>query len=729
MGRQRKAANIGQMRPNKAATAWASLTWEDVDRWAGSRGASRGRSYERQGRVRDLVLTEDGRLLATVLGGERYATTVSLTPGRDDSRKIESACTCPVGYDGCKHAVAAALAYLAVLAEEKEVPAASPDDPRWSRLSEKREDVVDYGQEPDAFDDDEGRADEDDEDTAEAGTPRAPMGRVDRGAKQRTRKEWDDKIGSHIRAKSREELAALVCTLVERFPELRSEFQERIALAEGDVDRLVRQAGRDLHSLTSEIGWRNHWNDEGHTPDYDRLKRKLERLVEAGHYDEVVNLGAELIRRGTHQIEQSHDEGETAMQIADCLPVVFGALARSSRPAPDKILFVIDACLEDEFDVIGGEGVAILDAGWPPADWSVVADRLTDRLRRMPRGQTADDFTRNYKRDRLSGWLLQALERAGRKDELLAVYEAEARATGSYQRIVDYLLAEGRLDEADRWAREGIEKTQEKYPGIVASLLKTLCEMARRRKDWGVVAAHAARDFFERPSAQGFRELLSAADKAKCGEQVRAAALEFLESGRSPIPTSSRSGKPRDKAADRAWPLPVPDYLAPPPESGATARSVRSLSGDTPRPHYDVLLEMAIADKKPDDVLRWFDQMRASERGAAGVRGAWEAYAYAPYSEKVAAAVASTHPQRALDIYRAGLDAHLKRAEMSAYETCAAYLGKMRPILKGLDRDDDWTSLLADIRQDYRNRPRFMEILDSLDGQTIVQTRRSRRGR
>jgi uncharacterized Zn finger protein len=66
---------------------------------------------------------------------------------------------------------------------------------------------------------------------------------------------------------------------------------------------------------------------------------------------------------------------------------------------------------------------------------------------------------------------------------------------------------------------------------------------------------------------------------------------------------------------------------------------------------------------------------------------------------------------------------------MAAYENCAVYLRKLRPILKSLDREAEWTRLLADIRQNYRNRPRFMEILDALEGRTILQTRKARRNR
>jgi len=41
-----------------------------------------------------------------------------------------------------------------------------------------------------------------------------------------------------------------------------------------------------------------------------------------------------------------------------------------------------------------------------------------------------------------------------------------------------------------------------------------------------------------------------------------------------------------------------------------------------------------------------------------------------------------------------------------------------------------WGALTwADIRANYRNRPRFMDILDKLDGRTIVETHRARRHR
>ena len=39
-------------------------------------------------------------------------------------------------------------------------------------------------------------------------------------------------------------------------------------------------------------------------------------------------------------------------------------------------------------------------------------------------------------------------------------------------------------------------------------------------------------------------------------------------------------------------------------------------------------------------------------------------------------------------------------------------LKKLRPIYESLDRAGEWNELLTSIREQYRNRPRFMEILD-----------------
>ena len=89
--------------------------------------------------------------------------------------------------------------------------------------------------------------------------------------------------------------------------------------------------------------------------------------------------------------------------------------------------------------------------------------------------------------------------------------------------------------------------------------------------------------------------------------------------------------------------------------------------------------------------------------------------------------MSAAYPERALEIYLAALNAQLPHAQQSSYESAAGYLRKLRPLYEALDRPSEWTALLASIREKYRNRPRFMELLDGVDGRTIVQSARTRR--
>ncbi|HEY8746585.1 MAG TPA: hypothetical protein VIM11_01330, partial [Tepidisphaeraceae bacterium] len=544
---------------------------------------------------------------------------------------------------------------------------------------------------------------------------------------QRPRENWDEKIKQHIHAKSREDLAELVWSLTQRFSELRDEFRERIALGEGDVDRLIAQARKELQSVTSQEAWRNHWNGEGNLPDYSKLLHRLERLVELGHADSVAQLGGEIIERGMAQVGQSHDEGETAMELAGCLAVVFKAVAKSSLAPAQKLIFAINACLQDDYGVIDDSVAAVLDAKYQPVDWSEVADDLARRLnagkssrRKFDDDEKEDDddaFSRDYQRDQISGWLIRALINAGRGDELLAVYEKEARTTGSYERLVKYLLEQKQYDDAQRWAREGIERTANKRPGIAANLAQQLCEVARLRKQWDIVAAHAAYQFFDRPSREAFNELIKAADKADCQKSVKRFALAFLETGILPMRAATlKKGEQKVQMAE-GWPLPIPEYLSPLLRSEDQRRSSTG-------PRYDVLIDMAIADKRPNDALHWYATLCAQQKQSS-YGSSWSGPG--TLGDRVAEAVAMSHPQRAIEIYRQRVDQNLTQASVSAYETVAAYLRKMKPIMKSMERENDWTQLVDDFRLRHRNRPRFMEILDRLESRTILATQKTRR--
>jgi uncharacterized Zn finger protein len=641
--------------------------------------------------VTELVMAEDGRLLATVTGRESYATSVGWQSSDGGGKPtLQSRCTCPVGYNGCKHAVAVVAEYLQALHRRKKVARADPQDPRWDELDSPADDGSSS-------------------DTGATGGAAA--------------KGMSGKIREHLRAKSHEELVEMLCGLAERYPELAKELRERITLASADVDRLVAQTRKEIRRVTGEFIWRNHWTGEGSTPSYETILRRLERLLELGHPDKVVSLGRLLIVLGTEQAANARDHGETASELRSCLPVFFEALQRSSLEPARKLLMAIDLYLEDEYDFFDGAADPVLDAEHRPEDWSAVADELAKRLRVSTAAEEGDDdeprdFGSSYRRDQASHWLAQALTQAGRGDEVLALYEQEAERTNSYERVVKLLIEQGRTDDAKRWAETGIARTAAKLPGIAQALVSQLCDLAEREQRWDVVAAHAAHALFERPSSEAFRALMDAARKTGCEDSTRAAAMRFLETGVAPIRLTSSKGSKRIKA-DEGWPLPVPDYLATP----LAAQQSRPGAAER-RPHFAVLIGVAIAEKRLDDALQWYDRWHEQVRPAPG--SLYFSDSPAQVSDRVAAAVAGSHPRRALEIYRQRIGRLTADASAYAYEAIAAYLRKMRPIYRGLGVEAEWTQLVQHLREKHRNRPRFLAALDHLGDRPILSPPRRR---
>ncbi len=701
MSSKQQRAVKGKERKVSQNEGWNVLSWDDLTEWAGSRSVERGRAYQRQGRVHDLAISEDGRLLATVQGGERYAVTVWCEQSAKKGGALYSRCTCPVGASGCKHAVAVVAEYLERLGEGAETHAANQDDERWEMLADES------GEEDDGDEADDLDMDSDD-DGEEFYVQRHRRHAV---SEKRTLKASDDRIRRYIEDKSREELVELVWSLTERFSELREEFRDRIALAEGNVDRLVAETQKELRLVASEAGWRNSWTGEGQTPDYSRVKHRLERLLELGHPDAVVRLGTEIMTLGNEQIGQSNDEGETAEAVGECLPVIFEAVAVSTLSPARKLLFAIDADLRDDYGIVNDAADTVLKITIAKSAWSEVADIMAQRAKSPVKED--DPFSRKYQQERIADWLVRALENAGREGEILAVCEREARVSGSYERLVQRLIAIKRYDEAERWAAEGIEKTVAELPGIASSLENLMGEMAIQRRQWPITAAHAALGFFTHPSRESFQQLVKAAAKAGCQDSIRSIALNFLETGVSPLLSPAKASA--KSAANAEWPLPMPGYLLPLFNKESRFRSAAS-------PHFDVLIDMAIADRRHDDALRWYDAMSVGQKHRGGMK--W--YGSGDFGDRVAAAVAESHPERSLAIYRQRVDDHLPHASASAYEAVAGYLRKMQPIFQGFHRDSEWDALLADIRLRYKNRPKFMEILDKLDPRPIVGQKKVR---
>jgi uncharacterized Zn finger protein len=128
----------------------------------------------------------------------------------------------------------------------------------------------------------------------------------------------------------------------------------------------------------------------------------------------------------------------------------------------------------------------------------------------------------------------------------------------------------------------------------------------------------------------------------------------------------------------------------------------------------DVLIDIAIEEKRPDEVLRWYDQRKSKKQ----IFGGWgDGY----QEDQIAKAVADRYPDRALAIWKNVAERQIALTKPKAYEEAAHYLKKVHNVLKKLKRDDEWKSYLSKLRQANIRKTKLLEILERLEGRRIVE--------
>jgi uncharacterized Zn finger protein len=645
-----------------------NLSWDDLKDWAGSKIVSRGRDYQRSGYVKDLVLTSEGALIASVTGTQRYATLVDVQKG-----KLIDDCTCPYGTT-CKHTVAVLLEALEFWKKHKEIPLCVKNDKRLELLDE------------DGWEDEEEEWDEEDE---EEDWDRAPKKGVDRFREKEAASSKEHppvSLQSFLEEQTKSQLVSLIQELAKKNPELRQDLEDRQALSRGTVNKIVRSIRTEIDELSSEPGWRNYWKGEGYTPDYSRVQERLESLLAQGHADEVVSLGKELLKAATRQVGMSDDDGETAMEISPCLEVVFRALPKSSLSPLQQMLWAIEAELKDEYDLCQG-----LEHFWKQRfkqeDWSKLADTLLEGLNKRSVGKNQESFSRDYTRDHLADRIIEALQNAGRQKEIIPFCEQEVEKTGNYARLVKRLVDAKRFKEAEEWVHKGYKATHKKWPGIANELRNILISLREKEGKQLQVTAFKVEDFLYDPTFHTFQELRKSAQKAKVWHEVDVAAREYLETGKSPHNSPT-------------WPLPVCEI----PLKETRRKQVFPL--------IETLIDIAIAEKDAKKVLYWYDRQKPD-------RFYWRWGS--SQAVRIAQTVVNEYPDRAIAIWKEIAENLIAETKPKSYEAAATYLRKIGKTLKQLNKEKDWQTYTKHLREKNIRKIRFIEILDGIGGKSIIE--------
>lgn len=627
----------------KNTNPFVNLSWDDLQEWAGEKIVSRGVSYHRQKLVSQLAVFDNGDLLASVEGSRLYATKVTVgANGLPQSR-----CSCPYSYD-CKHGVAVVLEYLEQIQNKTNIPQVAKDDKRLSLFSGYIDDLY-------LEQDDDGNI----------------SGLTNKETKL---------INAFLKDKTKQQITELLIELANKFPAIAQDIIDRQQLSSGDVNSLINRLRENIRDITDEPAWQNHWDDEGHIPDYSKIRVKLEALLEAGYPDDVLDLGKELIELGSRQVELSNDDGATSIELSNCMPVVVKALEQSSLSITDRLIFAIDVVLEDNYDVFNDFFVYIR-GNHTKSQWSDVADKLLIRLEQLKPSSAERDFSRDYKRDRLTDMIIYAFEQSGRKSEIVPLCEAEVRHTLSYPRLVKYLIKQKRYKEAEKWITEGINETENRLPGIASDLRRSLKEIRSLQKDWITVATMQAEEFVQHPSTRTYKECKKANVKTKSWEKVREHLLVYLKNGELPW-------------KQKGWPLAVP----------AKSKPCRGSF-----PMAWVLIDIAILEKQPEQVLFWHDYLLKNVRNSISES-----------DDTIAASIQEYAPERAIEIWKAIAEGLINQTKPSAYQQSMRYLRKAKSLMKKQDRMKEWEKFLIGLRQRHSRKIRFIEILNRSNGKPII---------
>lgn len=621
---------------NAEPDLWTTLSREDLEGWAGPSVVSRGASYQRSGRVQDLVLTAQGALLAWVEGTRRYATQVIVQTGP----VLDSVCTCP--YAGhCKHAVAVVLEAQKCLQAGEALPQANLYDPRLQLLAPLASGAS--------------------LETLEADSTPAR-----------------DLIRHYLDDQDKAALITLIENLAERFPGVHAQLLEQATLERGSDTDLLHRTTAMIENLAAEPDWDDyHYGgfDNASFEDLARLPQHLEMLLARGHADEVVALGDRLLAVGARRVELE-PEGESHPYIAEGLTVAYRALPLAYPDPADQMFWAFTLEQEDGYGLCDEASAEFWRREFPPAAWSRLADALLERLRRTT--GKVDDFVRNYQRDRIGDRLITALEKAGRSEEILPLCEREAGITGNYTRLVDRLLAAGREEQAVHWIETGITATQDRYPGLADALLQRFQQLLEQRRDWPQLAAIAADGFIRSPRLSEYQNLQQAAEKAGVGSAVRDLALRYLQTGQDP----RQARRPR-------WPLPAPRL---------TTDRRRS---PVQFPVVDTLIEIAIAEGRPDQVLHWYEQRQSRP-------ASWQRLYN--LETRVADVLAADYPDQAVAIWQRLVEDSIAQTNDQGYQAAAHYLRKIQPLLQ----TDTWNDLLRTVRERHKRKRKLLALLDTL---------------
>jgi uncharacterized Zn finger protein len=620
------------------------LTWDDLENWAGNRILNRGENYFKKGLAKNIRVAPEG-ILANVLGTSHYITFVSFEGKSKNS--LTSKCTCPYGWD-CKHAIALILTFLDMYKNKKSIKTIDDNDPDLLILKRTYEDSNEYYDElgNTIFEDITGEK----------------------------KSDLIIELKSYLQEKNKTKLIDLVVELSDKYCEVREELFDRIRLSSGNSQKIVSSIKVEIRSIMSEPSWENHWSGEGNLADFSRVENTMSTLFKNKEYDSVVEIMKELINLSGSYVETCDDDGDSTSQISACVGIGFEALKKSNLSDLEKVNIALDAELADDYGIFE-EATKVLKNVSDKGVWSEVSKQFRARIDKL--SAMEDGFSSNYQRDKLSNYLIMALNKAGKSGEVLLLCEKEAKITNSWVRYVECLIQNKKIDLARKAAEEGIKCLKGHEAGTVAVLREKTAWIDEKEGDFSSILLLRQEQFLERPSLSTFKELLKISVKTKNKVEMRKWALDFLLKGRAKKKGSIKK-----------------EYIA-------------KESYYQTFPAYDILIDIAEKEKRVDDIYNLYIKSKKSKRRYH-------------FHDQVAYIISEKYPDEALSIWKLMAEDQIAITKPSAYERSLLYLKRVRKIYLKMKRENEWVEYITDLREVNKRKTRFIQTIRRLTKDTII---------
>lgn len=634
---------------SKKARTFKELKWSDLQDWAGGKATAKGIKYQEEGRVKEVKRTSTGSLVALVEGTIEYFTEVTLEDGQ-----LSSICTCPVGHD-CKHGVAAVLEYLDLIEQGEKVPVIAEED---LLIAKSRRGYIGAW----------------------------TSGAYEAGDSSRALHEYLEQL-------KKSELIEILTAFAKKDDMLGRYLRDRQNLASENPERTIGDIYSELEELWKEMEGYDFWTYGGEEmPDFSDIQIRLESLLDSGHPDELLDIGKELMDR-YEEIAEYDEEGEIGIRVSRCMDVVFKALSQSFLPAHEKMLYVLEIELKDNYNILNEH--TFWKEDFTLEEWRLFAEALKVQLQKAEKGKDIlyePSWERDYAVDRL----IDALRKAGLSEEIIPISELEVGRTGNYLRLVRELLDSGQKENAEKWIYRGIKESREDKPGNPYELLRILLEIKEKEGDWLFIAALETEEFFRFPQLASYIGMQKASRKIGKWKEIREAALHYLRKGELP---ASETRITEDSI--------LPGIL---PKTGLLeAGSLSKIKA----PVLDLLIQIAIQENNAEEVADLYGELKKS-------KGEAEKYRNSISENEIANAIKGKYPEIAIEIWKKLAENLISETKVSSYEAASVHLRKIKETLESTGKKEEWKNYIREIREVNRRKRKLLEIIERLGKDKII---------